>query len=168
VRAEECRQIQTARLGRFTKIERMGYRMTESSDAEIEKFVGEALAQKLEDVPAADIAAKIDVTLKEATHFDAVHGVEMGDSRVAKFLKECSENITEELCADGKLKSTWEDALKDNDLSQLLKSLATTLLSLINPAFAVPSLAVLVALWLLRKGLNNWCSHSVKQLLAEA
>ena len=73
--------------------------------------------------------------------------------------------LVSELCQNGKLKEQWENALKDDDFTQILKSLATSLLALINPAFAAPTVAVLVALWLLRKGLNNWCSHPVDELL---
>jgi len=143
--------------------------MTESSEAKIERFVGEVLAQGLDKADASQIEKMLNSELKSTRFNLALGTTQLGTgTRLRKFLDECGDQIRQNLCKDGKLDPDWEKILRDDDLSQLLKSLATTLLGLINPAFAVPSVAVLAALWMIRKGLNNWCSQTLDQLLNES
>jgi len=137
-----------------------------NTEAEVSKKLEQALEMNLDKASPSEIESRIDMSLQADTNFDQIVGIQMGQSRVAEFLKTCEHAVRGELCQDGKLKETWANFLKGDDTAQLLKTLATTLLGMINPAFAAPSVAVLVALWLFRRGLENWCSHTVQELIS--
>src|SRR5258708_4546684 len=128
----------------------------DKTEAEINSNVDQALEMNLHQTPPAEIEGRINMTLQADTKFDEIVGVQMGQSRFREFLKGCEDAVRAELCRNGKINEKWELLLRNDDTAQILKSLATTLLGLINPAFAAPSVAVLVALWLFRNGLNNW------------
>jgi len=145
--------------------------MNRQAGNEIDERIREAVAMNLGNASPDEIAALLSNTLRDSTSFDRAYGIEQDSpvkARVRKFLSDCSAQLKAELCEDGKLKASWDKALRDDSLSDILKALSTALLGMINPAFAAPSVAVLAALWLLRMGLNSWCSRTVDQLLANA
>jgi hypothetical protein len=77
-------------------------------------------------------------------------------------LAELEDAIREELCdaTVGKLKKAYEDNLDSVLKPAGVARLASVILSIVqtvNPALAVSSVGVYIAVWLLKVGLNHWC-----------
>ena len=135
------------------------------SNGALDGVVGEALKLNLAKASLAEIEGRLGMTLQAETKFDALYVTQQGESRARKFLENCQQAFRTELCEGGHLKKKYTDLLESGDTRQILNSLATTVLAIVNPAFAVPSVAVLVAVWLLKVGLTQWCGSG--QLAAD-
>jgi hypothetical protein len=123
------------------------------SNTDVDDAVSQAIKLSLPEASLAQIEERIDMTLQADTSFDDIYGTNLGESRAKIFLDDCRKGI----CDGGKLKEEYARLLDSGDTTEILKSLATAILTLLNPALAVPSVAVLAAVWLLKLGLNQWC-----------
>lgn len=85
----------------------------------------------------------------------------------SKLIKAFEAAVHQEICdpEKGVLKEGYEKALK-NALSPegvaATASVVIKVLSVVNPSFAVSSVAIYLATWLLKIGLNHWCSIPIK------
>jgi hypothetical protein len=84
----------------------------------------------------------------------------------ARMISKFKDAIHQEICdpAKGALKEEYQkyfqEALTPTSVAAVA-GVVIKVVSLINPAFAVPTVAVYLALWLSKIGLNRWCSAPV-------
>jgi hypothetical protein len=108
------------------------------------------IAERLE-LAVVDVASRQpagDLGLKEA---------------VGGFLKHLKVALHQELCDSQKkaLKSQYNNLLDKGltaDGIQAVAAVVTKIVAAINPTFLVSSIVVYASIWLLKLGLNHWCS----------
>lgn len=112
------------------------------------------------DMSEPEIRARLERAVSGAT---AIEPGPVQDLGIRDFLRNAEVAVHKELCDPEK------KALRDKYVSLLDKgtskegtaaiaSIVLPILASINPAFAAPSLVILLSVWLLKVGLNHWCS----------
>lgn len=81
----------------------------------------------------------------------------------SRLLKAFEAAVHQEICdaEKGGLKEEYDTALKKALSPEGVAATATVVikvLAVVNPAFAVSSVAIYLATWILKIGLNQWCS----------
>lgn len=79
------------------------------------------------------------------------------------FLRRLNAALYQELCDPQKkgLKGHYNDLLEKGltaDGVQAVAAVVTKIVAAINPAYLVSSIVVFASIWLLKLGLNHWCS----------
>ena len=112
-------------------------------------------------------ASSVERRLALAVAASAAPSNDMGKMRdwASRFIGDWEVALRKELCniEKGELKESYQKLANKVMANDGLASLAGVVLQaakLINPAVAIPSLAVLMAVWVAKVGLNHWCSLS--------
>jgi len=84
---------------------------------------------------------------------------------VGKRIRDFKKAVHEDLCDSekGELKEKYQDFLKKGLTIEGVSAVAAVvskIVASINPAYAVSTVAVYLAIWLLKVGLNSWCSRT--------
>lgn len=135
------------------------------SDHDVLLMEAEAVVRRgVAEEAASDIRKRAQLVIEEEAVKANVVSHEAGVvDWASSILSDFESAIRKELCntAEGKLKKEYEDilgkALKPEGIAQLA-AVVLSVVRAINPVFAVSSLGVYVAVWLLKVGLNHWCS----------
>lgn len=114
---------------------------------------------------------KIEIRLSDAVRDAAVRSgqkpMEAGWSDwVVSTLTQSKEAVHAEICAtDGSgLKKDYNDLLAKGLTSEGIASVSVVITQVINPTFAVSSVVIYLSVFIIKIGLNRWCSYSAKDL----
>jgi len=112
----------------------------------------------------------IDLHLSEAVRDAAVRSgqkpLEAGWSDwVPSVLKECRAAVYMELCAPDRsgLKKQYGDLLDKGLTTDGVAAVSTVIAQVINPTFAISSVLIYLSIWVLKVGLNKWCTYPLEQ-----
>jgi hypothetical protein len=116
---------------------------------------------------------KIEIRLSDAVRDAAVRSgqkpMDAGWSEwVPSVLKQCKEAVHAEICAADAsgLKKDYNDLLGKGLTPEGIASVSLVISQVINPAFAVSSVVIYLSVWIIKVGLNRWCTYSAKDATA--
>ena len=140
---------------------------------DINQTVDQVLGEGLEHASEADILERLDAELKQQLPRAAVLGADVtapwmrgaaaGGSAAQRFIAFYADAIHKEICdpEQGRLKDEYRGTIGGLALADQVKSLVPYVLTAlgVGAAFANPAvIGALVALWLVRVGLDQWCA----------
>ncbi|HEU5015022.1 MAG TPA: hypothetical protein VFT66_21045 [Roseiflexaceae bacterium] len=141
---------------------------------DIDQTVDQVLGEGLEHASEADILQRLDAELQQQTSGNAavlgadaaepwMRGEAAGGSAAQRFIAFYADAIHKEICdpEKGRLKDEYRGTIGGLNVADQVKSLVPYILtalgigaSFVNPA----AIGALVALWLVRVGLDQWCA----------
>ncbi len=92
---------------------------------------------------------------------------DLGDLGIGNWILKSRNNLINglhrELCdsTKGELKEDYADLLNLGMTPEgvtAVSAVVATVISTINPAFLVSNVIIFLAMWIMKRGLNNWCS----------
>jgi hypothetical protein len=111
---------------------------------------------------ADKIAERLELAVVDVASRQAAGDLGLKDA-VSGFLKKLKAALHQELCDPEKkaLKAQY-NSLLDKGLTadgiQAVAAVVSKIVAAINPAYLVSSIVVYASIWLLKLGLNHWCS----------
>lgn len=78
-----------------------------------------------------------------------------------KFLQTQERIFRRELCERGRLKESYRNWLQAGSTVAAVQAIATGVIKQLDPALAVPGIAVTVALWIIRLQVDAWCRGDI-------
>jgi hypothetical protein len=111
---------------------------------------------------AGKIAQRLELAVVDVASREPSGDLGLRDE-VSKFLKRLKTALHHELCDAEKkaLKGQYNDLLKKGlttDGVQAVAAVVAKIVAVINPTYLVSSIVIYASIWLLKLGLNYWCS----------
>jgi hypothetical protein len=87
---------------------------------------------------------------------------------VPSVLTECRAAVYKELCAPDRsgLNKQYSDLLNKGLTTDGVAAVSTMIAQVINPTFAISSVLIYLSIWLLKVGLNRWCTYPPEEASA--
>lgn len=111
--------------------------------------------------------SRIDIRLSDAVRDAAVRSgqkpMDAGWSDwVPSVLNECKAAVHAEICSADRsgLKKEYNDLLAKGLTVDGVSSVSVIIAQVINPTFAVSSVVIYLSVWLIKVGLNRWCTFA--------
>ncbi|WP_158944085.1 hypothetical protein [Granulicella sp. S190] len=116
--------------------------------------------------PPVDIDVRLSEVLRDAAVRSNQKPMDAGWSDWVKSVADnCKEAVHAELCSPdgGGLKKEYSDLADKGLTTGGITAISSVIVQVINPAFAVSSVLIYLAVWLTKFGLNAWCKLPAKQ-----
>ena len=131
-----------------------------STNSDLDSVVTELEEFGILDEDPGTIKNRLQYALNDVATAEGASPSELG---VAEWMSELLDSVHGRICDQqkGELKGDYQSLLNAGLTPGGVKLAASAILpiiNLINPSFAVPTVAVYLALFLLKVGLNNWCA----------
>jgi hypothetical protein len=113
---------------------------------------------------AGTIRQRLELALQGVAAVEGGHSTDLGIiDWPGKMIRAFEAAIHQEICDSkkGGLNEEYQKVFKDALTKEGVASVAAVVLkivSVVNPAFAVSTVGIYLAMWLLKVGLNHWCT----------